>query len=172
MHLPDRKLQSESFFFLGEDGESEVWSIAMKVKQPGKALLTWTETGSNSKGVISVVRSGPSEKSEQQWQTPSSAYISQVDVRLLGRLVSARAPRELGFYAYYPGKGRITFRTERIEPQPQGRYELFSVPAADLPEQQSLFDGRGNLLKQELASGQVIIPSTPQQISRIWRDRN
>jgi hypothetical protein len=63
----------------------------------------------------------------------------------------------------------VTFRSERVVPEPSGGFRIFSRPSPEQPEQMSVFDAQGKLLRRELPGGRVMTPTTFEQVRSIWK---
>ncbi len=185
----DRATDSQSEFFLSEDGNDEVWSIKVtsrplrpapppppRAVRPGEPkplalppdTVSWAETGVRSGTAMTVTRQGPEGIEENKWKTPDKEYVSQVELYLLGGLLPRKEKVELGYYAYFPAEGKITFRTERIVPLTDGSLEVHSRPAPDQPEQVSRYDAAGRLLERVLEDDMRLIPAGKAELAAIW----
>lgn len=190
-----RALDSLSELYLSDDGEQELWRIKTTIRpltkndvRPGGVAVRDPEKKKKSKfelpkvfqaleiGVrndaeIIITRQTPDGVKNHQWERPSGRrgyYVSQVDLHLLGRLVPQKS-QEMGFYAYYPNDGRLSFRAERIVAEPGGSVSVFSRPTLDHGEQESRFDRTGRMLRRTLPTGQQVVPTTRSQLASIWR---
>ena len=128
------------------------------------------EIGIRHANEIVITRETPTGVQNATWTVPTGDqghYVSQVDVMLLGRLLPQTAT-EMGFYAYYPTEGRLTFRTESVTPQAGGGATVRSQPVPDQEEQVTVYDRAGRMVRRNLPSGQEIIPATEAQLRSIW----
>ena len=76
---------------------------------------------------------------------------------------------EMAFYAYYPTERKITYRTTRVETAKDGSYTIHTRVSPDEDEQVAHYNKQGKLIKRLLPGGQVILPTTKQQLSAIWK---
>lgn len=171
---------TESFFFQGEDGSVELWSVRTAQRSDDKnqprlrsntrpsGPQVVSETGLRSGGRIKVKRQAPGEVDELEWPTPPNAYLSQVDLQLLPALLPRNRQNEFGFYAYSTSKGRITLRTIQIYPTDDGGYVVRERPSPERDEQISRYDERGRLIRREMADGMVMLPATAEEMRAIW----
>lgn len=148
-------------------------------------MNTNAETGVRSRGQINVKRTGMSGNSDFKWDQPGTAplpttqpgdaqavpdqpppfvYLSQVELQMLDTLLPHKKPLEIGFYAYSAATGKVSFRTERVEPRKNGACLVYSRVSPEQPEQVSEFDATGKLIKRSLPNGQVIVPTTPNEL--------
>ncbi len=184
LELAGQRIDSVSRFFMSESGTEEVWSIRTTSRQlglPRKPTVQdkkkpaqpdetiWSESGVRSDIVVKVTREGPEGPKRLEWVKPSEGYLSQVEVFLLGSLLPGNAAAEYGFYAYHPNQGRLSFRTEKVEPAADGSYVVRSRPTLDQPEQVTRYDAKGRLLERELGEGRKLIPSSKSEVSSIFK---
>src|SRR6185369_10996180 len=113
----------------------------------------WVETGVRSGDKITVSKQEPGSNKDFKWEKPKEGYLSQVEVLLLDALLPHTAATDVGFYAYYPLQGKLTFRSERVAPQPDGSCRVYSRPAPEHAEQVSYFGTDGRLQKRVLPGG-------------------
>jgi hypothetical protein len=92
-------------------------------------------------------------------------YLSQVDLQLLDITLPRKAPLELGYYAYNPTVGKISFRTERVVPQPDGSCLVYSRVSPEQPEQVTQFSASGKFMKRTLPGGQTMFPTTKSELA-------
>jgi len=190
----NQRNDTESRFFLSEDGVREFWSTktavrpkeAPAVRGGRQAIVTeqlWVETGLRSDtqtvidretkwaNVISIDRKTPSAAEQHEWEKPPQGYLSQVEVQLLGSLLPRHEAAEYGFYAYSSSTGTISYRVDRVEPQSDGSYKVYSRPSPTAAVHVSHYDASGQLLSRTLPSGMQMHPTTPDRIQAIWRTR-
>jgi hypothetical protein len=171
---------SISNFFASDDGRYEVWSVRTtqrggdtKTAQTAQDDLTkksWAETGLRSDDQITVTIQNPTGSKEYHWQRPPKAYLSQVDLHLLERLLPPDSKTEYGFYAYYPNTAEITYRVSRVDRSSADGNPLVvcTRPSPDQEEQVSYYDRSGRLLKRVLAEGRTTLPASQQQLASLW----
>lgn len=184
--IHDQAVDSLSSFFLSRDRTREVWSIRTTVRplkpsstsiarpggakpQPPQPLQTWAESGIRAKDVITVTREGPTGGNKHEWKTPPESYLSQAETFLMAPLLPRRTAQDLGFYTYYPNSGSIVFRSDRVVPAADGTFAVYSRAAQEQPEQLTVYDSQGRLLRRELPTGQLVLPATRAQIAALWK---
>jgi hypothetical protein len=159
-------------------------SVPLPVKQPEKPKVgpdgkvipppptyhvrTWLETGVQNQEQITIIREGPTGIDRVNWRRPAG-YITQTELYLLAPLLPHKNA-EYGFYAYYPNTGNIAFRTLKVVPNggEDGGFRTYSRPALDAAEQVTKYDSRGSILHRTLGEGRDVIPTTREELARIW----
>jgi hypothetical protein len=146
-------------------------------------MNTNAETGVRSHGKITVKRVGAAGNKDFNWDQPGVApvpttaragagattpppfvYLSQVELQLLDSLLPHNAPLAVGFYAYSASTGKVSFRTERVEPRKDGSCLVYSRVSPEQPEQVTRFDAKGKLVDRTLPGGQTIVPTTEAEL--------
>ncbi|MCE9589139.1 MAG: hypothetical protein K8S99_01290 [Planctomycetes bacterium] len=181
IEMGQQVVDSLANFFQADNGESEIWSIRTTLrpliskpaggaagKQNDPDATTWAETGVRDKLKITVTHEGPTEKKDSHWEVPPNSYVSQAELWMFDALLPHKKPTEMGFYAYTPNAGRVSFRTERVVVQSDGTVLVYSRPILEQPEQVSYFKATGGLIKRMLPSGQVVFPATRQELAARW----
>lgn len=191
----NRAYDSQNELFVGDGGQTEVWSSVTTLRPTGRAgqpsaglqprgagpqggqgqgqEQTWTDTGLRSRSRISVSREGPTKIDNKNWDVPPLAYLSQVMIQAAPALMAEQAvagdpPAPMAFYAYDTSAGRLLLRTMRIEPTNDGGWRVFDRPAPDQAEQIFQFDPQGQLLERRRGDGRVYRPTTDDEIRAIW----
>ncbi len=189
-------VDTESRYFLTDAGDREIWSVKTAVRprrravvgrpgaaQPATAEALWVETGLRADSeaviggerkwanIISVDRKDPAGADQQEWELPPEGYLSQVEAQLLGSLLPGREPAEYGFYAYSSVTRDISYRTDRVEPLPNGEYKVYTRLSPTQPEQVSHYDARGRLILRILPDNTEIRASTAREMKAIWKIR-
>ena len=131
---------------------------------------TWVETGLRAGDLITVSRQSAVGDKEYQWQCPQY-YLSQVELYLLRQLATTTPWQELGFYAYFPSVGRITFHSQRLERRPDDGYRLFARPTPDTPPTITTYNHTGRFLSQTIPGGRNLLPASRAQIAARWQKR-
>lgn len=153
-----------------------------------ESLSTFAETGVRSKDKITVTRQSPAGNSEFHWDRPAKPatapagtssvavkameptmmplpYLSQVELQMIDTTLPHKGPLEVGFYAYNPAAGKISFRTERVVLQSDGSYLVYSRLTPEQPEQVSQFNASGKLIRRTLPNGQMLLPTTKAELA-------
>jgi hypothetical protein len=166
-----------STFFASDDGATEIWSVKTGQRKrlgltskedPLARVESWTETGLRSGAMITVSRSTPSGIHEAKWPQPPRGYLSQVELQLLPSMMAGLSAGPMAFYAFSSETESVAFRMVRIDRLEGGGYQLTVRPAPEHPEQVSVYDGQGRLLRREHADGRVLLASEPTEIKAIW----
>ena len=189
VQLDRQILDSDSSFFLSDDGNHELWSIRNSVRPtpapgstpaPGRTpgspdggaqAISTADTGVRTNDAITVTVDLPTSSKKYTWIAPPEGYLSQVEVNILPSLLPPRKSEPLGFYAYYPAAGKITYRTMTVQPTAAGGYAVVTRPSPDLPEQHATYDRQGRLVGQVLPGGRAMLPASRQQIAAIWKTK-
>ncbi len=130
---------------------------------------TWVETGLLSNGKIQLNRRQPTSDRNYTWDMPPKGYLTQVDLYLLPMMLADQPDGQWGFYAYHPNKGKVSFRTERLEHLAGGKYRVYSrLSPEDIQEQVTDYQANGQIIKRVLAGGRMLIPAPRHQIERLW----
>lgn len=176
-------LDSDSDFFLADRGQSEVWSSKV-TRRPLKAApkpaatagftppreTSVVETGTRSGDQIILVRQDATSAKRYEWKTPPQAYLSQTELYLMPQFLPRRDTPVMGFYAYYPNQGSISYRTVQVQAGKEGAYKVTVQPAPNAPEEVSLYDRSGRLIERTLAGGLRLIPTDRDKLVAIWQD--
>jgi len=84
---------------------------------------------------------------------------------------AAWPPRELAFYAYHQKTAKLAVWTLRIEPQDDGTTLVRSRATPERPEHVIVYDTQKQLVEVRLPGGLTMVPSTPEEMKRVWRIR-
>ncbi len=195
MESDNQTVDTESRYFLTDDGRREVWSVKTAMRPrvrttarrrnatPLVAESLWVETGlradrkvevgrnSVTVNVISVDRKDPSSSERLEWDKPPEGYLAQVEAQLLGSLLPRNEAATYGFYAWSSSTRDISFRTDRVEPLPNGDYLVHTRLSPTQPEQTSRYDAQGRLLHRMLPDGTEIRAANANEIKTIWKIR-
>ncbi len=172
--------------FMADNKRTEIWSVRTTVREKEARLRpqagrgkrpdvgvtpSWAETGLRSDHEITVTVQTPSGKKEHKWERPKHGYLPYALQSLMPVLLPRDTAQTYAFYSYYPNATSLVLRTERIEPRPDGSCRLFTRASPDEPESVTEYDARGRLVRQTLADGRVLLPSTAAQVQTIWKLR-
>lgn len=178
--------------FLADNGAMEVWStrtVGRKNLPPGAKAgpddeRVVSETGVRNKQSVEVNRANAAQnRGQAKWDlskrgimegngeakhSMGQAYLSQVELHLLPRLLPRKTAEPMGFYAYYPNTGKLAYRTERVVVEADGSYKVISRPTPEQPEQVSIYNAGGALIKRSSPGGQTLLPATKAEIAAKW----
>lgn len=179
-------------YFVSDSNSMEIWStqtVGRRTLAPGETpkpddVRTVSETGVRDKHNIEINRATTAANRKQlKWDLSKrntegafeakhrmdQAYLSQVDLHLLPRLLPRKNTEPMGFYAYYPNTGKLAYRTERVAVEPDGSFKIYSRPSPEQPEQMTQYNAAGVLVKRALPGGQVLIPTSKAEIAAKWK---
>ena len=179
--LVEKAQDSDNFFFLSDDRQSEVWTILSTLRSPNSVAprsggttrdtpFTRWEHGTTSGGAVPIITLNRGDQ-KIKWLRPDRAYLSQVELLLLGRLLPHEQETEMGFYAYHAGSGRLAFLTVHIVPGADGGFELRIRPRPDAHEHVYAYDAAGRLQRWHMPTGRLIVATTPDEMKRVWKGR-
>lgn len=161
-----------SSYFLSLDGQSEMWSVRMRLAERFEDPIVWTETGVRAKGEIRVSIAQPNgEVTEKAWPEPPSGYLSHVEALLMPRVLADRSVEgEFAYYRYNTQLGELTLRRDVFEATPNG-WRLTTRPHEDAPEETLELDTKGNVTFQRLAGDVMGKPLGRKEIASIWKHK-
>ena len=167
---------TKSSFFLSDDDTHEIWKINTTARlksqldeyKESQKQLTWAETGLRFENHIQVIRPGVASRKQQAWRKPD-AYLSQVDLHMMERLLPHHQPQVFSFYTYLPSTNKISYRTVRVEPTPDGGYLVYTRATPRYGESIAQYDRHGQFMGRLLSGGRAMIPTTPEQLKIIWK---
>lgn len=166
-------------YWMSWNQDCEQWSIVGTQRQ-GEATRSEQETGirmapSVSKPAPTLIISAP-RLANYEWRVPD-VYLSQALSLLLGRLLP-REQSEPQFFTYYFYNARSTppsmgLRYDRWEPMNDGsgHWQLATLLNKSLPPEMSIYDFDGALVKRTRPTGDVTVPTTRQELLRVWRSK-
>ena len=163
--------------------------------QPRDREPTWVETGVRGGGRLMVTRESPpadetvrnvrqherfvtdkpapadeelaGSVEDLAWGDPPVAYLTQVELFALPRLIPADA-EPMSFYAYNPATASLSLRTVRAVTSADGGKTVYDRPTARRAEIVTRFDAGGKLIEQQLPGGLRLVPTTPEELRRTW----
>ncbi|MCX5659920.1 MAG: hypothetical protein NTW19_09385 [Planctomycetota bacterium] len=180
-------------YFLADNNAMEIWSTqttGAKILAPGVKpglddARTVSETGVRTKSSVEINRAtNATNRNKVVWNLAKrnivngqevgnhrmdQAYLSQVELYLLPRLLPHKNTEPMGFYAYYGNTGKIAYRTERVVVEPDGSYKVISRPTPEQPEQVTIYNAGGMLVKRIQPGGQILVPATKAEIAVKWK---
>ena len=167
---------TKSSFFVSDDDTHEIWKINTTARlksqldehKEAQKQLTWAETGLRFEDDINVIRPGLAARKQQAWRKPD-AYLSQVDLHLMERLLPHHRRQVFGFYAYLPSANKISYRAVRVEPTPDGGYLVHTRATPVYGESVAQYDKHGQFMGRLLSGGRALIPTTPEKLESIWK---
>jgi len=167
----DQTVDILSSYFLSLDGESETWSVRMRLSDQFESL-NWTETGARAKGKISVTIAQPDgEVTEKAWPVPPTGYLSHVEALLLPRILAERSVEgEFAYYRYNTQLGELTLRRDVFEGTSDG-WRLTTRPHEDAPDEILELSTAGDVVTQRLSDDIRGKPLGRKEIASIWRHK-
>lgn len=183
VEIDKQTVDTLSTMFLSTAQDYEDWSTKTTVRPttpppapkagtpPPPESISAAETGVRTKGSITVTRQNVTGANKYTWDVPPEGYLPQVFVHLMPALLPRDKPAAMGFYAYYPASGAITYRLVQTQPAGKGGIKIVTQPSPSVQSESAEFDAAGRLLKRDLPEGGTIVPATRQQIAAIWKDK-
>ncbi|MCC7205209.1 MAG: hypothetical protein IT441_09025 [Phycisphaeraceae bacterium] len=181
VEVDQQAIDTLSTMFLSNAQDYEDWSTKTTVRSltpspapkgnapPPPDVISAAETGVRTKGGITVTRQNVTGTNKYTWDVPPEGYLPQVLVYLMPSLLPRDKPATMGFYAYYPANGAISYRLIQVQPTGKGAIKLVTQPSPSVQSESADFDAAGRLLKRDLPEGGSIVPATRQQIATIWK---
>lgn len=167
--LQDRQvIDIESIFFMGEDRDSEAWTIRVAVRDRQadrrQSQVAFTEIGAREGSRLSVQvepRGGAPTSSSAHIDRRS--YISQVEHFLLPHLLVQHGSEGPYAFTYWSSNaGAVTIRRDELRSPSAGVLELETTLVENDPMQTSRFNEQGRLLRTTL-------PATDLTPRRVWQ---
>jgi len=178
----DQYYDTLAMYWMSWDNSEEAWSIVASQKQ-GDRALTEAESGWRSpittgepRGSLHVVKSGVegSKRDPKSWPLPDF-YLSQPVGWLLGHLMATNnvPAGEYSFYAYDSTLGNVSARLDTWEPAREGKgvHTLTTRLTPKTLPYTSTYDGSGNLVQRTRQDGSITVPTSIDQIKRIWETK-
>ena len=176
-------------FFVSRDGGLELFSVKTTVRERGAAppkadrigaqsptspeSASRAQTGLRERRSLTVTRQSPTHKKTHRWSVPDRGYLSQVHAHLVPRLWirhGAAGGGAIGFYAYLPRKGKLSFRSYQLERR-NGRIRVRIRPGPELAPEIQRRRTDGALIERSRANGHRWVPDSRESIARDWRVR-
>ncbi|TVQ60532.1 MAG: hypothetical protein EA379_07860 [Phycisphaerales bacterium] len=172
-----RIIDSESIYYMTPPGTptpEESWTVRMAIRDQDSEAV-WMETGVRRGGRLTVRVTPPgSEPTEKSWQTPSEAYLTQVETYLLPRLLAhSGAPLIFGFYAYNSSTSEISLRRDVLSPAPDDEpgWTLRTRMGEGAAERVSRLSPDGEILRVDLSDGTAMEPIEVERLRDLWRSK-
>ncbi|GAB4192904.1 MAG: hypothetical protein Kow00105_06980 [Phycisphaeraceae bacterium] len=170
---------TEGVFFEADDRTTEFWTITTTLRSslqgpqtpgamPTPPAQNWRQTGLRDGRALEVSQETPTRIKKLPWKLPPFPYLSQVDLYVLPALFPRDGYTEMAFYSFHQNAQKLSLRTFRIEPQPDGSYRVYERPTPDRPEQVATYSPTGRLIERRMTNGRVYLATTPQELKRIW----
>lgn len=112
------------------------------------------------------------DMTRHSWATPPKAYISAIDAMVLPALLPADRQATYAFFAYHIESTTIAWRIMRVQPLDNGGKLVHLRPTIDLAEQTIEYDANNELVRWTFHDGRQMLPTTREELNRIWRARN
>ncbi|RMD65938.1 MAG: hypothetical protein D6824_01745 [Planctomycetota bacterium] len=169
----ERIVDSQSLFFLSFDRSREAWVVRMTVRQ-GDRRANWTETGVREGDDIKVTADQPgSTPLLKHWKKPPQAYLSQVEVYLLPRILASKGVEaSFGFYRYVSALNDIALRRDtltRLTDDAEAHWLLETRTSEDAGLTRMTLREDGSPLRRVLPDGSVMEPITLEALKALWR---
>ncbi len=166
----------ESISWMSYDRRRETFSIRsawyQKLTEGGySGAMESALTGTRNEGTVKITSEFPNEPVRQFSLTrPPKAYISQVDVHLLYRLLKPWTHDTYGMFAFEPIKEGIAYRVEKVlRRNADGSVVMRSHRTPDAVPNDITLDADGLILRIEKGNGEITVPADPREIQRLWK---
>jgi hypothetical protein len=165
---------TQGLFFLTPDRATEVWTIAVRLREGGKDTL-YTETGGRdgtNLGVQMVTDGAPPRDLKPMIQ--GEGYISRLESFLIPELLlRSKAQTEFGFYNWNSDARKIVLRRDALS-RPKDHPELWQITTRlkedELP-QIAFYTEQGRLIRVQQRDGSVWEPIEPAKLKRLWENK-
>ncbi len=166
-------------YWLAWDRAVEQWSVRMTQRQ-GEATKSTSETGLRELGKLRVIAASLEEYTRDpvSWTISEKAYLSQVEVFLLGALLprDGSITGEMSFLYYEPTMRMLPLRLDLWGPGGGGtaRWSLRTRPFLQALTIDQDFDASGRRLRRVDWDGQVrkvTEPIDPEALRRLWEEK-
>lgn len=165
-------IDSQGVFWLSRDRQNERWSVRNEVKSPrNETLESQAQTiVRHGKRLKVMTESRGREDRYVEYTLPERGYISKVESYLLAHIVAAKdVPGAYAFYNYDLSLGKVTLRYESFEKTvPAGAWKQSTRVTENAAPISTVLDREGAIVRQEQLGGQVMVPSTREEIRRLW----
>jgi hypothetical protein len=172
-------IDTVAVYFMTTDRRDETWSVRMvKRDVTGKELGKWTETGARLGNEVTVMV-GESKDGGRPIRAPfdPEGYICQVESYLLPTIMVQAAIKqraemiEAGFYTYRTENESVSFRRDilKADPQRAGTWTMTSRIRDEGQPQTYVFNGKGDLIRTELADGRLWEPVEIEWLYKLWQ---
>jgi hypothetical protein len=161
-------------YWMSWDRVREGWSVLMTERQ-GPTERTSAETGQREADKLTVINSSQDLRSRDPttWSIPDKAYLSQVEVFLLGALLprDGSIQGEMSFYYYDPRQRRMPVRIDDWAPlgDGTGQWVLRSQSMLEAAAHTQVFDSAGRRLRRIDADGKITELIDFAELQRIWK---
>lgn len=163
-------------YWMDWDRSTEAWSVR-QTQRLGESSQTTAETGVRNLATLDVIHSLKEQVTREpaRWSIPDTAYLSQPEVFLLGRLL----PRDgsidgpLAFSYYDTRTRRLTQRLDSWTPAGDGtgQWILTTQPILEVATITQRFDATGERLRRIDADGTITDRLDPEDLRRLWRSK-
>lgn len=172
-------IDTVAVYFMTTDRKEEAWSVRIvKRDVAGKELGRWTETGARLGNEVTVMV-GESKDHGRPIIAPFNpmGYICQVETYLLPTIMAKAGIKsnsdtiEAGFYSYRTENESVSFRRDilKADPQRAGTWTMTSRTRDEGQPQTYVFNGKGDLIRTELADGRLWEPVEIDWLYKLWQ---
>lgn len=166
---------SKGTYFVSEDFSSESWNLMVVVKQ-GRKSTTFTEVGAREGfEELMVSTNDPSGRGDTlKLPLKKEGYLPlALSLMLPTLLAETEATGDIAFYTYRSDASAVTFRHDSIRhdtDNPEQWVHRTSV-SVDSPQIVKQLENDGSIVREELPGGRFWVPTTVQELTRIWREK-
>jgi hypothetical protein len=171
--IEDAPIDTLGEYFVADDDSFEQWSVTTTRRPPGTDVNrrinenTAMETGVRTAGKVEVRIDTPRGTRNVSFVKPDFAYLSQAHAWLLPQLLPPDRPAVYGSYFYVAEHARILYRTDQIIPTLDG-FTLLTRLSPNDAQLKASYDGDRHLKTKYLSATRQLIPTTPQELKRLW----
>ncbi len=174
------RIDSRAIFYMSLDGEEEVWTIKMTLKDETQKKGTKASeprissvTGARIGGKLSITSvDGKAAPSTVSPFIPEEGYITQVQSYLIGPLIAHKKLQgDFASYAYNPITNTVTLRWDIAEQPAQspGLWNITTKSSPDSPPSTAQFNARGELMRVRLSNKRMWEPITLDRLLSLWK---
>lgn len=175
------RIDSEGYFFVTPDRNSENWMLSMTQHDGtlarGQKPPVWIETGAREGRSMSISLMAPGAQAQsRRLNVPKEGYLSTAEVYVLPQLlVRSQAALDFSFYAYRSKNESVVMRSDALTrpADKPGVWQLASRITDDDPVIISTYkdDGKGGvqMIRRELADGTVWEPVEAKWLLDLWQ---
>ncbi|MBC7771053.1 MAG: hypothetical protein H7210_01025 [Pyrinomonadaceae bacterium] len=178
-HRQTAFIDTVAVYFMTPDRREETWSVRMvKRDVTGKDLGRWTETGARLGNEVTVLV-GETKDGGRPIVAPfdPEGYICQVESYMLPTIMVKAGMKantdklEAGFYTYRTENEAVSFRRDilKADPQRAGTWTMTSRVRDEGQPQTYVFNGKGDLIRTELADGRLWEPVEIEWLYKLWQ---
>ncbi len=174
------RIESRAFFFMTLDGNEEIWTIRMTLKDSSQSEFDDEPTqqdsaitGARIGGKLTITSAdGKTPPKTISPFIPENGYITQVQSYLITALIAHKQLQgDFASYAYNPMTNSVTLRWD-ISEQPSHSPDMWSITSKtspDSPPSVTLYNAHGDLMRVRLTAGRQWEPIKLDRLLDLWK---